>query len=121
MMKILLVEDERLVARDLQNVLQILGYGIAEIVSSGEEALRKVEEFLPDLVFMDIKLKTSMDGVTAAVSIRSRFDIPIIFTSALSDQETINRAASIRETYFLGKPLLEDEIRTIVERAFRSH
>ena len=82
--KILIVEDERIVARDFQGMLKGFGYGNTDLASSGKEALRKVDEAPPDLIFMDIKLKRDMDGIEAAFRIRARHDMPVVFMSAMT-------------------------------------
>ncbi|MHB8054007.1 MAG: response regulator [Candidatus Aminicenantales bacterium] len=115
--RILIVEDERLVARDFQGILACLGFGNAEIVGSGEEALLSVEADPPDILFIDIKLKPDLDGIETAVRVRAHHDMPIVFTSALSDAETRNKAASIRRVFFLSKPIAENEIMAVLTAA----
>ena len=115
--KILIVEDERLVARDFQSMLRGLGYGRVELACSGEEALRKVDETMPALIFMDIKLKQDMDGIEAAFRIRARHDMPVVFMSAMSDSETRNRAATIPRVFYISKPLHETEILAVIKSA----
>jgi len=115
--KILIVEDERLVARDFQGMLDGLGFGNSEIVCSGEEALRSVEAAPPDIVFMDIKLKRGLDGIETASRVRARYDMPIVFMSALSDSQTRSRTASIARAFFITKPLYENEIMAVLESA----
>lgn len=87
--QILVVEDETIIAKDIQNMLKSLGYGVPAIVSSREEALKKVSEMRPDLVLMDIVLEGVMDGVEAAQQIRYHFDIPVVYLTAYSDDETL--------------------------------
>ncbi len=83
--KILIVEDERIVALDIKSSLENLGYTVTGIVASGEAALTKVAESRPDLVLMDINLKGDMDGVETAEQIRAHFSIPVIYlTRAIS-------------------------------------
>jgi CheY-like chemotaxis protein len=115
--RILIVEDERIVARDFQGMLRGLGYGNTDLACSGEEALRKVDETLPDLIFMDIKLKRDMDGIEAAFRVRARCDMPIVFMSAMTDPETRNRAAAIPRVFYIGKPLRESEIAAVLRSA----
>jgi CheY-like chemotaxis protein len=115
--KILIVEDERIVARDFQGMLEGLGYGNTDMAGSGEEALRKVDEVSPDLIFMDIKLKRDMDGIEAAFRIRARHDMPVVFMSALTDLETRNRAAAIARVFYISKPLRENEIEAVLKSA----
>jgi len=115
--KILIVEDERIVARDFQGMLKGLGYGNTDLASSGEEALRKVDEAPPDLIFMDIKLKRYMDGSEAGFGIRTRHDMPVVFMSAMTDPETRSRAASIPRVFYISKPLRENEIAAVLKSA----
>ena len=80
--KILIVEDERIIALEMRHNLESMGYDVAAIVSSGEEAVRKAEELHPDLVLMDIILQGEMDGVEAAGQIKNRFDVPVVYVTA---------------------------------------
>src|SRR5438105_14425499 len=82
---ILVVEDEHIVAKDIQLRLQALGYYIPAVASSGEEALQKAAEIRPDLVLMDIRLKGPMNGVEAAEELRWRFNIPVVYLTAYAD------------------------------------
>ena len=96
--KILVVEDERITARNIQNQLKKLGYNVSAIASSGEEAIQKTAETYPDLVLMDIKLEGDMDGIQAAEQIRIRFDIPVIYLTAYADENTLQQA-KVTELY----------------------
>ena len=90
--KILVVEDSSIVALDIQHSLQNLGYEVIGIASSGEEALKKVRKTLPDLILMDIKIDGKYDGIETAARIKENHDIPIIYLTAYSDQDTLTRA-----------------------------
>ncbi|MDY6863021.1 MAG: response regulator, partial [Thermodesulfobacteriota bacterium] len=115
--KILLVEDENIVAMDIQNRLKKLGYVISAAVSSGEEAVKKAEDLQPDLVLMDIMLKGHIDGIEAAGQIRDHFDIPVIYLTAYGDKNTLDRA-KITEPYgYILKPFEERELHTAIEIA----
>lgn len=119
--KILVVEDESVVALDLQGRLMGLGYEVPAIVSSGEEAIHRAEALQPDLVLMDIKLKGKMDGVQAAEQIRTRFDIPVVYLTAYADGATLQRA-KITEPYgYLLKPLKERDLHTTIEMGLYKH
>ncbi len=89
--QILIVEDEVIVAKNIQNRLEGLGYSVPAIISSGEEAIEKTKEIQPDLVLMDVKLEGKMDGVVAADQIRKQFNIPIIYLTAYGDVQTLDR------------------------------
>ena len=90
--QILIVEDEGIIAKDIQNTLEGLGYAVLAVASSGKEAIKKAAEALPDLVLMDIVLEGYMDGVEAAERIRDRLDIPVVYLTAYSDNKTLQRA-----------------------------
>src|SRR5437016_2365060 len=105
--KILIVEDEGIVATDIAERLQRLDYSIAGIVSTGEEALQKVEAEKPELVLMDIQLRGKIDGIEAAEKIRGRFKIPVVFLTANSDPTTFQRAKISQPFGYLLKPFDE--------------
>lgn len=116
-LKILIVEDECIVARDIQNMLKRLGYGESFVAFTGKEAIEKAIEIQPDLVMMDIKLNEDMDGIEVAEKIRSFFDIPIIYTSALTDEKTLERAKKTEPFYFISKPIKVSTIQTTINKA----
>jgi two-component system cell cycle sensor histidine kinase/response regulator CckA len=87
--RILVVEDERIVARSLWRQLTTLGYEVVGRVSSGEEAIQQAEELRPDLVLMDISLDGPMDGVEAAAIIRKQFRLPVVYSSSLRTSRSI--------------------------------
>ena len=119
--QILIVEDEGIIAKDIQNTLESLGYAVPAIASSGEEAIKKTAETLPDLVLMDIVLEGHMDGVEAAEQIRDRFDIPVVYLTAYADNKTLQRA-KITEPYgYILKPFSERELYTTIEMALYKH
>ena len=115
---ILVVEDERIVARDLQQRLHRLGFAVPEIASSGEEAVAKAEHVRPNLVVMDINLKGSMDGIEAARRIRDRLRIPVLFLSAFGDDDTILKARSLQPVGYLGKPFEDQELYAVLNKFF---
>jgi two-component system, response regulator PdtaR len=118
--KILVVEDEGIVALDLQQRLLKLGYQVPALAFSGEEAVRKVEEFLPGLVLMDIRLRGSMDGIAAAHIIKSGHDIPIIFLTALGDEATYKQALSTGPVAILSKPYEMSDLEAVIVCALQS-
>lgn len=119
--KILIVEDEGIVAKNIQNRLKRLGYVVPTIVASGEEAIRKTEETRPDLVLMDIVLKGDMDGIEAAKQIYSRFDIPIVYLTAYSDNNTLERAKLAEPFGYILKPFEIREVHSAIEMALYKH
>ena len=89
--RILVVEDESLVARDIQNMLRSLGYDVTGVVSSGEQAIQKAAASVPDLVLMDIVLKGEIDGIAAAERIWEDYGIPVIYLTAYADDTTFEQ------------------------------
>lgn len=116
-LKILIVEDERIVAEDIKKTLKDLGYVVSSIVYSAVEAIKEAEETKPDLVLMDIKLRGNMDGVDAARHIRARFDIPCVYITALSDREIFQRAKMAEPFGYIHKPVERKELCTAIEMA----
>ncbi|MCX5909238.1 MAG: PAS domain S-box protein, partial [Deltaproteobacteria bacterium] len=115
--KILVVEDEGIIAKDIERTLRDLGYSVPAIAASGEEAIQKALETQPDLILMDIVLRGKMDGVEAAERILARRKIPIIYLTAYSDEATFQRA-KITEPYgYLLKPFQEKELQSTIEVA----
>ena len=115
--QILVVEDENIVAKDLQQRLVALGYHIAGVASSGKEALQKAEETTPSLVLMDIRLKGAMDGVETAEELRRRFSIPVVYLTAYADNHTLQRAKVTEPFGYILKPFEERELHTCIEVA----
>ena len=119
--RILIVEDERVVADDIQKSLEGLGYDALCAVASGKKAIEKVEEEKPDLVLMDIVLKGKIDGIEAAAHIRSHFNIPVVFLTAYTDEKTLKRA-KIAEPYgYIVKPFKDTELRAAIEMTLYKH
>ncbi|MBK6689718.1 MAG: response regulator [Deltaproteobacteria bacterium] len=119
--RVLVVEDERIVARDLQLTLQRLGYDCPEVAGSSAEALRTASEHCPDLVLMDIHLPGDLDGIECARALRDGFDVPVVFLTAYSDADTLSRAASVGPHGYLVKPVRTDELRTTIEVSLYKH
>lgn len=119
--RILIVEDERLIAHDLTRLLEKNGYQVAAVASSGEEALKLAGDLEPELVLMDIVLEGDMDGITAASVIRQEQDVPVIFLSAHFDQETLERAKAAGSFGYILKPIRERELYISIEMALYKH
>lgn len=119
--KILIVEDEGIVAEDIRRSLQKLGYVVSSVVSSGEAAVKKAEESNPDLVLMDIVLQGEMDGIEAAEHIRTRFNIPVVYLTAYSDGKTLGRAKITEPFGYIIKPFKERELQINIEIALYNH
>ncbi|NYB51883.1 MAG: PAS domain-containing protein [Methanobacteriaceae archaeon] len=120
-LKILVVEDEALTALELQKKLVSWGYEVIDVVSSGEKAIEKSLELQPDLVLMDILLKGDMTGIDAAREIKSKMEIPIIYLTAYSDDETFEGAKITQPYAYLIKPFQDNELRFAIEMAFYGH
>jgi PAS domain S-box-containing protein len=119
--RILVVEDESIVAKNIQNRLKKLGYVVPAVAHSGEEAIRKAGETRPDLVLMDIVLKGDMDGVEAAKQIYACFNIPVIYLTAYADMETIERAKITEPFGYILKPFEIRNLRSTIEIALYKH
>ena len=119
--RIMVVEDEWIVAKEICKDLQDLGYSVCSTASTGDEAIRKVEEDRPDLILMDIVLKSKMDGIEAAERITSRFDIPVIYLTAHINQEYIERAKKTNPFSYLVKPFKQKELYANIEMALHRH
>jgi CheY-like chemotaxis protein len=115
--KILVVEDQTIVALNIKNRLRNLGYAVPVAVVSGEEAIREAELTNADLVLMDIMLKGDMDGIEAARIIKSRFGIPIIYLTACTDFETLERAKLTDPEGYISKPFKEEDLYENIEAA----
>ena len=119
--QILVVEDEGIVAADITDRLHKLGYSVSAVLSSGEDALRKLSETTPDLVLMDIVLAGQIDGVGAAEQIRQQWDIPVVFLTAHADEPTLQRAKITAPFGYVLKPFDERELHTTIEIALYRH
>jgi two-component system cell cycle sensor histidine kinase/response regulator CckA len=119
--RILVVEDENIVALDIQRDLISFGYAVPATAASGEEAIEKAAALRPDLVLMDIRLRGAIDGVEAAEEIRTRFDIPAIYLTAYADPATLSRARLTGALGYLIKPFGERELHAAVEVALYRH
>jgi PAS domain S-box-containing protein len=119
--QILVVEDESIVAKGIQNDLRSMGYDVPVIAASGAEAIEKVAETYPDLVLMDIVLKGDMDGIETSRKVRDQFDIPVVYLSAYEDDETLKRARLTEPFGYLLKPYEERELHTTIEMALYKH
>lgn len=118
---ILVVEDESIVAQDIQNSISKIGHEVAGWATTAEEAIALAEENHPDLVLMDIRLGGEVDGITAAERIRQSFDIPVVFLTAFADDETLNRAKAVGPFGYILKPFDESDLRIAIEIGANKH
>ncbi|MCG6551916.1 MAG: response regulator [Candidatus Magnetominusculus sp. LBB02] len=115
--RILVVEDETIVAMNIKDMLLEHGFDVTGVVSSAEDAIKQVEQNAPDLILMDIVLKGELDGVAAASIIHSRYDIPIIYLTAFSDDDTLSRAKHTKPYGYILKPFEGRELYINIEFA----
>lgn len=115
--KILIVEDERILALGLKKKLEKLGFKVTDAVSTGENAIESVKNDKPDLILMDIVLKGEMDGIDAAKLIINLHNIPIIYLTAYADDKTIERAVKTYPYGYLMKPYQERELKANIDMA----
>jgi len=121
MVRILIVEDEIVIAMDIQQILEKMGYVVVDMALTGEKAIEIIETTYPDLVLMDIKLEGSMDGIETAQKINKRFDIPVIYLTAYSDDQTIERAKITEPFGYILKPLQKNELHSAIDIALYKH
>lgn len=119
--RIIIVEDERIIALDIQNSLVRAGYQAPAIYSSGEAAITAAEEVKPDIILMDIRLKGSLNGFETAERIRGHYNIPVIFLSAFTGEKFRTKAETISPYGIVGKPVNVEKLLEAVEKALNSH
>ncbi len=119
--RVLVVEDEIIVARDIENRLNNLGYAVVGLASTGEEAVRAALEAVPDLVLMDIMLKGDMDGIQAAEQINRELDVPVVYLTAYADETTLERAKITGPFGYIVKPFEQRGLHTTIETALYKH
>ncbi len=119
--KIMIVEDESIIAEDLADSLRTMGYLIVDIVSSGEEAILMAAEKQPNLILMDVMLQGEIDGVIAAEQIQSSLQIPIIFLTAYTDNKTLQRVKATNPFGYIVKPFEERNLHLTIEIALQKH
>ncbi len=118
---ILVVEDESIVSKDIQNSLKKLGYNVIGACNNGEEAVELAKEKAPDLVLMDIMLKGEMSGIDAAEIIRQQMSIPVIFLTAYADESTLAKAKVTEPYGYILKPFKEIDLHSSIEMAIYKH
>ncbi len=117
-LRIMIVEDESLVARDIDNMATSLGYEVCGIASSGEEAVAMAARLRPDLILMDVIIKGGLDGISAAEKIWDNYRIPLIYVTAYADELTLKRAKITEAFGYILKPFDERELKVTIEMAF---
>jgi PAS domain S-box-containing protein len=119
--RVLVVEDEAIVAEHICDRLQVLGYETLATAASGEKAVQAAVEMRPDLVLMDIRLKGEMDGVEAAAEIAAQCDIPVVYLTAYGDEALLQRAKITEPFGYVVKPFEDPELRVNIEIALYKH
>ena len=115
--RILVVEDDGITAKHIQSTLEDLGYCVLDVTAFAEEAVLKAVYLKPDLILMDIYLKGSMTGIEAAHLIKKRQDIPIVYLTASSDQESFKKAEATQSQGFVIKPFESNLLHSAIEKA----
>lgn len=121
LLKILIVEDEYILALNLQESLVSLGYTVVNIVDSGEAAIEEAGKLLPNLVLMDIRLRGEIDGIQAAQKIWNYLQIPIIYITGHSDKSTVERATLTLPFGYILKPIKEQELYVAIQTAIHRY
>ena len=119
--RILIVEDELIIAKNTAKKLRNLGYNVSKIVSSGQAAINYVNSEPPDLILMDIAIKGTIDGIETAIAIKVKADIPIIFLTAYASDETLDRASETGCYGYLIKPFRDKELQATIKMALSKH
>jgi PAS domain S-box-containing protein len=119
--KILIIEDESIIAMNIQNILEMKGYLVAPIAASGKEAVRLALEHKPDLILADIMLPAEMDGISAIEEIQKNRDVPVVYLTAHSNDDVFERAKATRPYGYLIKPLNQNDILSTVDLALYKH
>lgn len=117
--RVLVVEDDRIVARDIGEQLGRIGHSVIGVTASGEAAVALARSSKPDLILMDVRLEGRIDGIDAAREIRASTQIPVVFLTAYADDETISRAGAVEPFGYLLKPFEDLQLRTVIEMALR--
>jgi PAS domain S-box-containing protein len=119
--RILIVEDNRVVARDIERQLMRIGHSVVGMTGRGEDAVQLALSTQPELVLMDIRLEGTVDGVDAAEQIRRHCHVPVVFLTAYADDETVRRASLTEPFGYLLKPFEDTQLRTVIEMALYKH
>jgi light-regulated signal transduction histidine kinase (bacteriophytochrome) len=119
--RIMIVEDERILALDLAETLDELGYTVAGMASRGDEAIELARRLNPQLILMDVRLEGDVDGITAAETIRDEHDVPVVFLTAHADDDTLQRATRSDASAYLVKPFKPPDLRCVIEIALHKH
>lgn len=120
-LKIFVVEDESIVAKDIQNSLIKLGYEVVGTANNGTEAIEKITESKPDLVLMDIMIKGDMTGIEVSERLKDKINVPVVFLTAYADQDTLSKAKTTEPYGYILKPFKEIDLHSTIEMAVYKH
>ncbi|MFN8231870.1 MAG: response regulator [Bacteroidia bacterium] len=120
-LNIFIVEDESIVAKDIQNSLIKLGYNVVGIANNGKDAIEKILELKPDLLLMDIMIKGDLTGIDVSDKIKEKLNVPIIFLTAYSDEGTLAKAKVTEPYGYILKPFKEVDLHSTIEMAYYKH
>ena len=115
--RILIVEDESVVALDLAHSLRDMGFKVTDIVARGDDALHSALQNRPDAVLLDIRLEGNQDGIEAAAQLRAHIQVPIVYLTAHADEQTLSRALHTEPCGYLLKPFNPDQLEQLIEKA----
>ena len=113
--RIIVVEDEGIVAMDISKCLTTLGYEVVFVADSGEKTLTKLEETQSDLILMDVELKGSMNGIDTAKIIKEKYNIPVVFLTAFEDETTLQKIGELGFHGYLVKPFEDDDLKRTID------
>ncbi|MDH5719287.1 MAG: diguanylate cyclase [Spirochaetia bacterium] len=119
--QILIVEDEGLIAKEIEARLKTLGYQITGIMQNGEDVLEHIPKYKPDLILMDIQIKGNMDGIEIAQKIKKLYQIPVIYLTAFADEKTLERAKKTNPYGYIVKPFDETDLKIRIDMALYKH
>jgi DNA-binding LytR/AlgR family response regulator len=120
-LNIFIVEDESIVAKDIQNNLVKLGYNVVGIANNGKDAIAQIKELVPDVVLMDIMIKGELTGIEVAEQIKKAVNVPVIFLTAYADESTLSRAKVTEPYGYILKPFKEIDLHSTIEMAVYKH
>lgn len=119
--RILIVEDEIILGMSMKQELMNMNYNIVDVVDTGEKSLKSANELKPDLILMDVTLKGEMDGIKSAKQINENLDIPIIYMTAYTNDDVLNRVKKTKFYGYIHKPFSEKEVNTTIQTAISKH
>lgn len=120
MVKILIVEDELIIAEDVRNMLSSIGYEVIDVAMDFDDAVAILEKQKPDLILLDVNLNSHKDGIDLAELINEKHKIPFIFTTSYSDSATINRAKNTNPVNYLVKPFKKEQLYSTIEMSLHA-